>query len=255
MITWTNPSGFSANVDILLSTDGGATYATTIASNVANTGSFVWTVPNSLTTTARIEVRAHVGGVPAGTSSANFAIVALTITTNPSDQTINSGGTATFTAAASGNSGVQWQISSDGGGTWSNLSGGGDYSGVTTTTLTVTGASPAINGSLYRAVFLNSANVAATSASAQLIVLSPYAYSAYYYAYYEYVYASCAYTTDPSYYTYLAMTSAYSSFYYAYEAYYYNSTGNQALSQYFAYYAYYEGYVSAYYSSYVYTGA
>jgi len=45
-----------ANVDILLSTDGGATYPLIIANNVPNTGSYDITVPNNITTVARIKV-------------------------------------------------------------------------------------------------------------------------------------------------------------------------------------------------------
>ena len=45
-----------ANVNILLSTDGGQTYPTTLATNVANNGSFAVTVPNINTTTARVMV-------------------------------------------------------------------------------------------------------------------------------------------------------------------------------------------------------
>ena len=45
-----------ANVNILLSTDDGLTYPTTLASNVANNGSANITAPNLSTTTARVQV-------------------------------------------------------------------------------------------------------------------------------------------------------------------------------------------------------
>ena len=45
-----------ANVDILLSTDGGNTYPITLAAGVPNDGSHPITVPNNLTTTARVMV-------------------------------------------------------------------------------------------------------------------------------------------------------------------------------------------------------
>ncbi len=45
-----------ANVDILLSTDGGNTFPLTLANGVPNTGSYNLTVPNNLTTVARIKV-------------------------------------------------------------------------------------------------------------------------------------------------------------------------------------------------------
>ncbi|HMU34569.1 MAG TPA: FG-GAP-like repeat-containing protein, partial [Pyrinomonadaceae bacterium] len=73
-ITWTNTSGFDRNVTIELSTDGGTTFPTVIANDVANTGSRTWTVPNVPTSTARIRVREAGFVDPAGSSSANFTI-------------------------------------------------------------------------------------------------------------------------------------------------------------------------------------
>jgi len=62
-VTWnvagTTANGVNcANVDILLSTDGGQTFATTLASGVANNGSANITVPAVTTTAGRIMVRA-----------------------------------------------------------------------------------------------------------------------------------------------------------------------------------------------------
>ena len=75
-INWTNTGGFANNVTIELSTDGGTTFPTKIAENVANTGSYTWTVPSTTTTQARIRVREFDFVAPSGVSSANFAIVA-----------------------------------------------------------------------------------------------------------------------------------------------------------------------------------
>lgn len=75
-INWTNNGSFNRNVTIELSTDGGATYPTVIASNIANAGTYAWTVPNTSTTTARIRVREYDFAAPSGTSSANFTISA-----------------------------------------------------------------------------------------------------------------------------------------------------------------------------------
>jgi hypothetical protein len=77
-ISWTNTGSFNRNVTIELSTNGGATYPTTIASNVANTGSYNWTVPNSPTTQGRIRVREFDFAAPLGASASNFAITVLT---------------------------------------------------------------------------------------------------------------------------------------------------------------------------------
>ncbi len=73
-IAWTNVGGFTSNVTIELSKDGGVTFPTTIASNVPNTGSFNWTVPAEVTSTARLRVREFDAAAPAGASSGNFVI-------------------------------------------------------------------------------------------------------------------------------------------------------------------------------------
>ena len=91
--------------------------------------------------------------------------VVPTVTSQPSDQTVTAGQTATFTASASGSPAPtpQWQSSSDGGSTWSILTNAAPYSGVTTTTLTVSGTTTALSGTQYRAVFTNSSGTATTN--------------------------------------------------------------------------------------------
>jgi Carboxypeptidase regulatory-like domain len=81
-ISWTNTGGFLGNVRIELSTDGGVTFPTVIASSVPNSfagsfapsGTFSWTVPNTPTTQARIRVREADFAAPAAVSSGNFTI-------------------------------------------------------------------------------------------------------------------------------------------------------------------------------------
>jgi hypothetical protein len=92
--------------------------------------------------------------------SGNLEVAYPTITTQPANQTVTAGQTATFTAAATGSPTptVQWQVSTDGGATFSNVSG------ATSTTLSFTTASSQ-NGNRYRAVFTNSAGTAMTTAA------------------------------------------------------------------------------------------
>lgn len=73
-INWVNTGGFNRNVTLELSTNGGTSFPIVIATDVANTGSRSWVVPNNLTTQARIRVREHDFLAPLGTSSANFTI-------------------------------------------------------------------------------------------------------------------------------------------------------------------------------------
>ena len=85
---------------------------------------------------------------------------APSITTQPTSQTVNAGQTATFTAAASGNPTptVQWQVSTNGGSSWS------DIAGATSTTYSFTAAS-ADDSYQYRAVFSNTIGSAESSAA------------------------------------------------------------------------------------------
>jgi uncharacterized protein YneR len=78
MVTWnvanTNNAPVScANVKILLSTDGGQTFPTTLADSVPNNGAATITVPNNMSTAARVKVEA-VGNIFFDISDANFTI-------------------------------------------------------------------------------------------------------------------------------------------------------------------------------------
>lgn len=61
-INWiSDDNGGVVNVDLLLSTDGGATFPTVIASGTADDGSYTWNVPDVFTTQARVRVVARDG--------------------------------------------------------------------------------------------------------------------------------------------------------------------------------------------------
>jgi hypothetical protein len=82
-ITWTATDDIIvANVSIALSTDGGATFPTAVATGIANSGTFAWSVPVNLTSTARIRVRAldGAGNVGSDSSHTNFSITGWTVT-------------------------------------------------------------------------------------------------------------------------------------------------------------------------------
>ncbi len=111
LITWTNGGGFTGNVDILLSTDGGGTFPNTVVSNFPNNGFFNWTVPNLPTATARIRVRATGTGSPSDDSNANFTIVAGTL----GGVVGNAGGVdgAQTTSPGKSKDGLHFQVSND----------------------------------------------------------------------------------------------------------------------------------------------
>ena len=94
-------------------------------------------------------------GVGYTTPNINYITAApISITTQPQDVTTCELQSATFTLTSNPVNSYQWQISIDGGITWSNLINTTTYSGVTTISLTVSNVSPLMNGYQYR-VFLN----------------------------------------------------------------------------------------------------
>jgi len=105
----------------------------------------------------------------AAASSTLTVQAAPTILTNPASQTVVSGSSVTFSASASGNPvpTVQWQVSTNGGSYFKNLSG------ATGTSLTLANMTSSQNGYLYRAVFHNSAGSATTAAATLTVQFAP----------------------------------------------------------------------------------
>lgn len=95
--------------------------------------------------------------------------VAPTITTQPSSQSVVTGGTATFTVAATNVASYQWQRLPSGG-AWGDISGA-TASSFTTPATTVSGGS-ANNGDQYRCVLTSSSGGTVTSNAATLTVLA-----------------------------------------------------------------------------------
>ncbi|MBT1686505.1 PKD-like domain-containing protein [Dawidia soli] len=75
------------------------------------------------------------------------------VTAHPGNQTICAGGGATFTvnAGVTTSAVYQWQVSTNGGASYTNVTNGSIYSGAATATLTLTGTPVSYNGYLYRA--------------------------------------------------------------------------------------------------------
>ncbi|MCZ2489847.1 tandem-95 repeat protein [Aquirufa antheringensis] len=89
------------------------------------------------------------------TPSATYLSVgsASTITTQPVDQFVMPGGSAVYSAAITAGSGTtsyQWQVSTDGGATWSNVTNSATYAGAGTLTLTVSNVTSAMQGYRYK---------------------------------------------------------------------------------------------------------
>ncbi len=157
-------SGFPApTVQWQVSTDGGATFNN---------------IPGATSTTLTFSAAASNDGYQyqavftntAGTATTTAATLTVnvppSVTTNPTNQMVLLGSSVSFTAAASGKPvpTVQWQLSTDGGTTFT------DIPGATSTTLTFT---PVLtdNGNQYRAVFTNTAGTATSTAATLTVIL------------------------------------------------------------------------------------
>jgi adhesin/invasin len=145
------------------------------------------TISNATTAENGYEYRA-VFSNPAygGTLTTSPAILTVNsaagITTNPTNATVAIGNNASFTASGSGNPSptVQWEVSTDGGITFSNVSNGSLYSGANTDTLDLTDVPASMSGYEYRAVFSNQligggSPSTATTTAAVLSVADPHA--------------------------------------------------------------------------------
>ncbi|MEK7253198.1 MAG: reprolysin-like metallopeptidase, partial [Bacteroidota bacterium] len=139
-ITWsvanTTASPVSAaNVDILLSTDGGFTYPTTILSGTPNDGTQSVTIPNNPSTQARIMVRGS-GKIFFDISNVNFTITSgsnppLAVTLSSTNVNCNGGSTGSATANPTGGSGTYTYA-------WSNSATTQTISNLAAATYTVT---------------------------------------------------------------------------------------------------------------------
>ncbi len=147
------------------------------------------TLPSGLTFTDNGNGTATLAGTPAAGSGGSYPVTlgatngvapngsqtltiqvnqAPAVTTNPSDQTVNPGTSVTFTAAASGvpTPTVQWQRSTNGGASFTNIAG------ATSTSYTFTTAA-GDNGNMYRAVFTNVVSTATTTAATLNVGTAP----------------------------------------------------------------------------------
>lgn len=159
-----------------ISTNGGSSY-----SNVSNGGIYTNATTSTLNLTLPTTAvsgdlyRCVVSGTC--TPSVNSTGATLTVNTapsisvNPSNSTICSGSNTSFSVTAAG-SGLtyQWQVSINGGSSYSNVSNAGIYSNATTSTLNLVAATSSVNGNLYRCVVSGSCTPTATSTGATLTI-------------------------------------------------------------------------------------
>jgi hypothetical protein len=96
---------------------------------------------------------------------------------NPADQTVCAGTNLTFTVGTisgiSGTTTVQWEVSVNGGVSFSPVANGTVYSGATTTTLTVLNVSTSLNGNKYHCVVTDVTGPTTSSAALLTVNATP----------------------------------------------------------------------------------
>lgn len=113
--------------------------------------------PGTTTTTYTIVSVTGVNGC-VGVGNTGSAVITVTpppsISTQPVNRTTCAGLNTSFTVAAGPSLGTtyQWQVSTNGGGTYSNVANAAPYSGATTNTLTITAATVGLNQNMYRVI-------------------------------------------------------------------------------------------------------
>ncbi|MCK5442586.1 MAG: cadherin-like domain-containing protein [Maribacter sp.] len=92
-----------------------------------------------------------------GSGTADFLETgtAPVITVQPSNSTAFDGEGATFSVTANNTDAYQWQLSTDGGSSFSNLVDGGIYTGTSSSSLTISSVDLVINNYQYRAIVSN----------------------------------------------------------------------------------------------------
>lgn len=96
-------------------------------------------------------------------STTSSAATLTILTASVTNQVVTTGHDVSLTAPSLTGS-YQWQVSSDNGSTWNDVSNNGTYSGATTATLTISGAGSSLDGNDYRYVVTNGVNSSSSGA-------------------------------------------------------------------------------------------
>jgi len=119
-----------------------------------------------------------VASVAACTSPARSVVVTvntpISITTQPTNAVVCTDKSTSFTVVAAGTTPTyQWQLSTDAGTTFTNVSNGGVYSGATTATLTITAPPVSYNGNIYRCMVSGAAPCPPVPSANRVLTVNP----------------------------------------------------------------------------------
>ena len=150
-LNYTGFTGVDANARILKRTNGG---------NLVVNGTHGTVSSPEITRTA-------LNGISTTTTDFGIGKPNPRFTTQPSNI---SGCTGSFNVVVSGKATITYRWQENNGGGFVNLNNGGLYSGATTSTLTITGATIPMNGYLYRCVVTDGSGYTSTSSNATIVL-------------------------------------------------------------------------------------
>ncbi len=150
-----------------VSTDGGTSW--TNISGATTTSLNLTSVTTSMNGNRYRVVITSCGPAPLNSDAVTLTVNGnASITTQPSNTNACTGGNASISVIASGsNLSYQWQVSTDGGTSWTNISG------ATSSTLTLTGITSGMNNNQYQVIVSNSCPSSVTSNAVTLTVSDP----------------------------------------------------------------------------------
>ncbi len=165
-------------VTITSATSGATIRYTTDGSLPTSTTGTVYLSPLSASTTTTLKAIAYKSGLTDSAVTSGVFTQQPIAPTNPGvliNQPVTIGHTTSFVASVTANPAptYQWQVSTDGGTTWANLSNNSSYSGVTSNTLVVTGGS-ALNGNKYRYIATNASGTTTSNAGSLTVVAAQF---------------------------------------------------------------------------------
>ncbi|RDI14637.1 T9SS type A sorting domain-containing protein, partial [Flavobacterium sp. AG291] len=147
----TNADCYTTGSAVLHASGGVAPY-TYLWSNGNTTANLENVLPGTYTVTIT-----DTNGCTYTLSTTIYGTAPIIVTSAPQSVTVDGGATVVFTVQAQNVMYYQWQLSTDGGQTFSNLNAGGStpgYSGVATPTLTITNAYQSMDGYKYRVILM-----------------------------------------------------------------------------------------------------
>ncbi|GAB2835454.1 reprolysin-like metallopeptidase [Ferruginibacter profundus] len=170
-------SGVGVTYQWQVSTDGGVTF-----NNIGSATAATYTFVTTLAQNGNLYHCVATGACSPATTSANASLIVgstLVVNSQPAASVICEGATTTFAVGVTGIVTYQWQESTNGGTSYSDIANGGIYSGVTTPTLTLSAVPATANNNLYRCVIsgncpsINSLGAALTVNTSPAITTQP----------------------------------------------------------------------------------